>query len=355
MPFFINELELRGRGLPSIEEFASSLNSMEIAEDTYSINQYGMITNPDLDLLLPVQTSAQYFRFMPGPEFSPRLYRGETEFHSSCVPSIFRNGINSIDRCFLIGKRIELSALMDLHPATKGLCALRIGHLSFDLNIEAIAQHYGFKTGLMDFSRSRDVAMFFATCRYDLKTETYNPLDEGWAVLYTADLKGLIEHRKASSSFLPLGLEPLPRPEAQRALAVRLNPGENLNDMPWVAHEVMEITRELSRRYFDMFDGGSKLFPSNPFDDYVRSIRDSKLLPLEALSFGMDLELIPRHSQGIKGVKSALLAAGYKVELCPMKVDPAIIQDAVDTWGQQRESYYSRIKVRGVCDHMVIE
>lgn len=355
MPFFIHELERQGKRLPSIDEFASSLTSMEVAEDACGRNQIGLITDINVDLLLAVRTSDQNFRFMPGPEFSPRLYRGETEFHAACVPSMFRDGISNIDRCFAIGKWVELSALMDQHPATHDLQASRIGDLSFGLNIEAIAQHYGFKTGLMDFSRSREVAMFFATCRYDSETESYSPLDEGAAVLYTVDLKGLIEHRKASAAFLPLGLEPLPRPEAQRALAVRLNPGENLNEMPWVTREAVEITRDLSKRYFDMFDGGAKLFPSDPFDEHVRSIRKSKLLPLEALSLGIDLRLIPGHPQGVDGARSALLAGGHRVELCPMDVDPGIIQAAADAWEQKKEAYYKRIRVRGVSDHMVIE
>lgn len=288
MPFFINELEQRGSRLPTIDEFASLLASMEACEDEVWINRFGAVTGTDADLLVAIRTSDRHFRFMPGPEFSPRLYRGENAFHNPCLPSVFRAGIRPIDRCFAIGKWIELSALMDHHPATHDLKECRIGDLSFDLNIEAIAQHYGFRTRLMDFSRSKDVAMFFATCQYDAATESYAPMRKGTAVLYTVDLKGLIDHRKGDAAFLPLGLEPLPRPEAQRALAVRMNPGESLNDMPWISRQELEVTHELSQRYFDMFDGGAKLFPSNPFDKHVHNIRRSKLLPLEALAYGMD-------------------------------------------------------------------
>ena len=54
----------------------------------------------------------------------------------------------------------------------------------------------------MDFSRSKDVAMFFMTCQYAPVMETY-----ATAVLYTVDIKGLIDHGKCDASFLPLGLE----------------------------------------------------------------------------------------------------------------------------------------------------
>lgn len=146
--------------LPSIEEFAADLVSMNVAEDGCWISESGAITDTSIDLLLPVRTSDEHFRFMPGPEFSPRLYRGETEFHPVCVPTMFRAGTSGVGRCFAIAKGFELSTLIDHHPATKALSKSRIGDLSFEFNIQAIAQHYGFKTELMDFSRSKDVAMF---------------------------------------------------------------------------------------------------------------------------------------------------------------------------------------------------
>lgn len=352
MPFFINELEQRGLRLPTVEEFASSLAPMRVLEDEIRFNHIGLVTEVGADLLVAIRTSDRHFRFMPGPEFSPRLYRGETAFHDPCVPSVFRDGIRPIDRYFAIGKWIELSALMDHHPATHDLKECRIGDLSFDLNIEAIAQHYGFRTRLMDFSRSKDVAMFFATCQYDPRADSYAPMRSGEAVLYTVDLKGLIDHRKGDASFLPLGLEPLPRPEAQRALAVRMNPDESLNDMPWISRQELEVTHELSQRYFDMFDGGAKLFPSNPFDEHVQNIRRSKLLPLEALAYGMDCGLIPPHPGGTDGARDALLAAGYSVELCPMKVAPETVNAALDEWEHKKSDYFSRIRVRGVADHI---
>lgn len=355
MPFFINDLERQGVRLPSIEEFAASLVSMQVAEDGCWISEAGMITDTSIDLLLPVRTSDEHFRFMPGPEFSPRLYRGETEFHPMCVPTIFRAGTSGVDRCFAIAKGFELSTLIDHHPATKALSKSRIGGLSFEFNIQAIAQHYGFKTGLMDFSRSKDVAMFFATCSHDPVTETYAPLQEGTAVLYTADLKRLIEHRKGSADFLPLGLEPLPRPEAQRALAVRLNPGENLNDMPWVTQEAVEITPDLSQQYFDMFNGGSKLFPQDPFDEHVRAIRKSKFLPLEVLAYAMYIGQIPPHPQGVDGARAELLAAGYEVERFSITVHPATIEAASEQWERQKDAYYKRIRCRGVCDLLVLD
>lgn len=343
----------RGARLLSVMEYADLLMPMSFPDDESWINRYGIVSELGLDLLMPVATSAGRYRFMPGPEFSPRLYRGQNQFFSMCTPSIFRVA-SDVDALYWVAKSIELSAVMDRHPATSDLMAYHIEGLDFALSIEAIAQHYQYPTQLLDFSRSRDVAMFFATCAYDQAGDFFSPLKSGDAVLYTVDFRELILQRGGQTSFLPLGLEPLPRPEAQRALALRLRPGENLNDMPWVQHQAIEITPTLSHYYFEMFDGGNKLFPDNPFDDYIAALRTNRTLPLQALEFGLGQGLLPEHPEGVTGARNALKAAGYAVEDRAVDIDESIVQDAADEWAIRKLNYFSRIRMRGVADHMVI-
>jgi hypothetical protein len=76
LPFFINELEQRGLRLPTVEEFASSLTPMKAPEDEIRFNHNGLVTEVGVDLLVAIRTSDRHFRFMPGPEFSPRLLIG---------------------------------------------------------------------------------------------------------------------------------------------------------------------------------------------------------------------------------------------------------------------------------------
>ncbi|MES2025447.1 MAG: FRG domain-containing protein [Pseudomonadota bacterium] len=83
---------------------------------------------------------------------------------------------SDVDALYWVAKSIELSAVMDRHPATRDLMAYQIEGLDFALSIEAIAQHYQYPTQLLDFSRSRDVAMFFATCAYDQAGDIFLPL-----------------------------------------------------------------------------------------------------------------------------------------------------------------------------------
>ncbi|MDG4474733.1 FRG domain-containing protein [Thiovibrio frasassiensis] len=344
----------QGKRLLSVMGYAYSLMPMNFPDDESWINRYGIVSELGIDLLTPVATSAGRYRFMPGPEFSPRLYRGQNKFYPRCRPSIFR-GMSDVDALYWVAKSIELSAVMDRHPATSDLMAYQIEGLDFALSIEAIAQHYQYPTQLLDFSRSRDVAMFFATCVSDQAGDAFSPLQSGVAVLYTVNLRELILQRGGQSSFLPLGLEPLPRPEAQRALALRLGRGENLNDMPWVQHQKLEITPTLSRHYFEMFDGGKKLFPDNPFDGHIAALRTNRTLPLQALEFGIEQGLLPAHPEGVTGARNALKAAGYTVEYRAIDIDESVMQAAADEWAVRKLDYFSRIRIRGVADHMVIE
>jgi hypothetical protein len=350
-PFHIDELVRQGQRLPTIEQYAGLLHAMAVDDDHVACNPYGCFTDTSVDLLQPVQVSDRQFRFMPGPEFSPRLYRGETEYHEKCVPSLFR-GLSSIEMFYWRGKAIELVSMVDQHPASTDLCASTIGALSYGLDMDSLAQHYGYKTALMDFSRSREVAMFFATCAYRDSLKSYVPLESGEAVLYTVDLKQLIESRRGS--MLPLGLEPLPRPEAQKALAVEMMAIESLNDMAWAKSERVAITPSLSGRYFETFEGGRALFPRSAFDDLIEARRTNGVLALEALAFGLGAGMLPPHPGWIDGAREEFVTAGFRVESVSTRVDDAILNAAREEWVQRRGGYYGRIRLRGVADHKVI-
>lgn len=80
----------QGKRLLSVMEYAHLLMPMNFPDDESWINHYGSVSELGIDLLMPLVTSAGRYRFMPGPEFSPRLYRGQNHFFSKCTPSIFR-------------------------------------------------------------------------------------------------------------------------------------------------------------------------------------------------------------------------------------------------------------------------
>ena len=77
----------------------------------------------------------------------------------------------------------------------------------------ALAQHYELDTGYLDLSHDFDVAAFFATC-YRRGAE-WQPQIDGIGIAYRIELSriphGPLKFAQA------VGLQPLPRPEQQRA------------------------------------------------------------------------------------------------------------------------------------------
>ena len=346
-------LKEQGKRLPTLREYASLLLPSSFEIDHCTINQYGAVTDPNSDSVFVVQTSPRHFRLMPGPEFSPRLYRGQNEFYDSCIPSMYRNR-KPIDIVYWVAKWLELNFVLNEHPACLWLRELEIEGLRFEFNIQGIAQHYGFPTALLDLSRSKDVAMFFATCRYDNKSNTYYPLKSGKAVLYTIDLREMLLENEGQSSALPLGLEPLPRPESQKAFAIQLLPGENLNSKSWVRSATFDITERESNRYFEMFVGGQALFPPNSFDDHIQLLRDNNTIPKRTIEMGIENGWLPPHAVGIQAAARELQSVGYIVSAHPHTVQAEAIVAAASDWQQRKAGFLSRMRLRGLGDHLQV-
>jgi hypothetical protein len=337
-----------GKRLPTLVEYAALLLPMEHSNDRSCVNHVGAFTEPEHDRIVPVETSPGRFRFTSGPEFSPRIYRGQTQFHDVCKPSLYRR--EAVEAMFWVTKTIELGEVLWQHPGVSDLLQLILEDHKFDFNLEAIAQHYGYPTVFLDFSRSKDVAMFFATCVWDKEARRYSPLSSGRAVLYTADLRALIfdPNRKG---VLPLGFEPLPRPEVQLAMSVWLDLHENLNDMPWARWEEIELTTKLSGQYFEMFEEGKTLFPVDSFDSCIDALRQERFVSSSALKLALQMGALPRHPHGIDGVMREFEAKNYDVRHCTHGI-PAHVSNKLDAdWSRRRREYFGRIAFRGVAEH----
>lgn len=341
----------QGKRLISLREYAEGLMPLDCESDFETTNHYGAVTDSSHNSVLAVRTFERGYSLMPGPEFSPRLYRGQNKYYDTCIPSAFRFN-RGIDMIFWRAKLIEVFEVIVQHPAFISLFNYRIEGLIFDIDFEGLAQHYGYPTTFMDFSRSKDIAMFFATCSYCEKSDTYQPMKSGSAALYTIDFKGLINCN--SSTVQPLGLQPLPRPEAQQSLAVRMSGSGNLNNMPWARHEKIEITPQLSHKYYDIFEGGAKLFPKNPFDSFIQRLRMSKSLSLESLEDGIKHDWTPPHPEGIDAAVRAFEEAGYTIVEKRVELSHEVIDAADKEWQERSTDYFSRIKLRGVCDLLIL-
>jgi len=343
-------LREKGKRLPNSLEYAGMLLPVTSGRDDLYVNQYGVHTDPTHESILTIETKPGHFRFAPGPEFSPRLYRGQNHLWKPCKASLFR--CKAIDGMYWTAKILDLGTLLRNHPAMVELLSWNIEGLKFDLSLEALAQHYGWPTVFLDFSRSRDVAMFFATCAYDSISKNYFPLTEGEGVLYIADLKMLLTNPEFGA--LPFGFEPLPRPEAQSAFGVAFNVSDDLNEMSWVEAEKVEITPQVSNMYFDMFQGGQTLFPPDSFELNIDSMHCDGRLSLGAIKLASTLGVLPPHPEGIDGIVRSFELAGYQVVQSIDEVSEESLIAAEAEWRERRASFVTRIKIRGVSNHLAM-
>jgi hypothetical protein len=131
--------------------------------------------------------------------------------------------------------------------------------------------------------------------------------------------------------------------------------GSDLNRILGVSFEKIEITPQLSRKHYEMFDGGRALFPPNPFDDLIRDFRASKLISRYSLELGMREGWLPSHPADIDLAIAELEYAGYGVSARPALVTQEIIDAAKAEWQSRGPRYFSKIRLRGTCDHLIVD
>ena len=329
----------------SINEYRSLLLSCDVQDDYCWINNIGCITYKEKDTLFIVQTSDKHFSLFPGPEFSPRLYRGQTGFYNECVPTLFRKPLTKIKHLTDILKKYEFYKLMAGHPIIRYLQGWCIDEKYFKIDMEGLSGHYEFATPMMDVTQSKDVAMFFAMCE---KTEDnqYRPIiDESrYVVLYTVDLKTLLEN--SNSNFNVIGFQALPRPDIQMAYSLGVGYKENFNLFPFVSFEKFRVDRKQSEKYFEMFEGGAKLFPNDIVDDMAREIKLSIEIDREVLEVCFERHLIPKIWGKISEVESFLKRFNYKVTDKHLIFSEEVKSKIIEKWNTNPPLYPGRVKCR---------
>lgn len=337
-------LREQGKRLPNLREYAQLLLPLENPDDASHVNQWGGFTDQAPGLVFAVESRPQYFRLVPGPEFSPRLYRGQVKCYPSCKPSLYRDELSELERSYWFAKVGELACVLTVHPALHELMEWQCEEHIFDLNFGAIAQHYGYPTSFLDFSRSRDVAMFFAMCSWNRERVEFQPAEPGEAVLYTMDLRRALLDERANS-LLPLGGEPLHRPTAQSAFALELGPDDDLADLPWVTCEKFERTEQMVREYWEKFDGGKALLPDDAFDSYILKLKKNKTVwrPAVEMAFKDKADKVLKGLDAQDRLTDDLDAPTRE-----------LIEITNRDWSGRRERYFDLIKFRGVADHMIL-
>lgn len=263
------------------------------------------------------------------------FFRGENQQYLKSVPSLLRRqeGKNKYE-----SELIKIIAVMRSYQFEKFIRKINVvpfweAKLS-DINVAALAQHYGFDTCLLDLTNDFRTALFFATCKYDYETDSYRPLTKkdieatesskygvifhapNWVLDYINggnvewQMQHMNDQREEPYSFysgeldglaFQIGYQPLMRCHCQSGYIMPMMKAIPLqNDNRFEKLRFLQ-SEELSNRVYKMMDGGKKVFPNEGIGkavDILRTIQKASVFSeddlLYAYNYGaVDTKIFP--------------------------------------------------------------
>lgn len=201
---------------------------------------------------------------LSGVEFSTFMYRGQTQDHGTCTPSLARLKTTE-EQLLALCQRIAFEDAIRTHPLVQITARTQFldGHLYVDH--EGLAQHYGHATDMLDITSNFDVASFFATCSWTgKKFEPFYSTDPGVIYRVNPALLDVVCPQDSGDNILRIvGWQPLPRPEQQRAYAVQLRSDQDFCQLPSIEKFRFSHNAAISQSICEAFDRGDALFPAD--------------------------------------------------------------------------------------------
>lgn len=286
-----------------------------------------------------------------------QLFRGEIQNYHRSIPSLNRILKDCMDE-----KEKELNRVIaHLRKWQFGNLIWNINIVPYweaklsDVNLDALAQHYGFATHLMDLTNDFKAALFFATCKYVPQTDSYRPLTQAdidknedtkfgyifhapdWIIDYMNGggfMNWSFEHLHNGNPMemqdrnrrfylqsgdmdgvaLQIGYQPLQRCAHQSGYIYPMRNEKSLQENWHFEKLRFKHSVELSHQVYRMMDGGKKVFPNEgvtELHDYIERIKHSVVFAMDELQAvydcdGVDKTIFPT----IDDLKKAL--TGYK-------------------------------------------
>lgn len=142
----------------------------------------------------------------------------------------------------------------------------------FNMNYYGLAQHYGFKTKVIDFTTDINVAAFFA-CTKNNGDDNYSPITDTklypYGALYVHPINPELTFKFLFST---IGLQLYPRSGTQKGVLfeeaqVRQYLADKITNIYYFRHDPY-----CSTHFFKLMDSGKKLFPEDGIAQYARNI-----------------------------------------------------------------------------------
>jgi hypothetical protein len=218
-------------------------------------------------------------------------YRGQTTYYAPCTPAFYRpDNRSEVLRIVSKIRVIEFELLLKDHPVVKELedegikieQSANNDYKRIKVDYAGLAQHYGFRTELMDLTSSKWTAAFFASC-YN-KNGKYQPVTshEDYGVFYSYTPQKNGSNETSSNRLSVIGLQPFKRPGEQRAYSLKMSEGEDFNLMTGVKKYLFRHDRLAAQIIFNRLNQGSELFPLDPIIGYADHISRIKQFSREA-------------------------------------------------------------------------
>ncbi len=222
--------------------------------------------------------------YYPEPFGSP-LFRGQNEFHEPCIASFYRNQPDLITQFIQKVKIEEFRLVTSKHPVIKEDIENGIFY-----DYVALAQHYEFKTEMLDLTNSLPVAAFFAVTQYD--SGKYIPIEktEEKGVLYFVmpDTQFIPLVTENQAEIHPVGWQVFKRPGEQRAFGVNLSKNKDFNTMSGVFAFRFRHDKIISEQIYNLFHGGEDLFSKDIFAEKAAEIKDSNIFSRHAFDIAYE-------------------------------------------------------------------
>lgn len=316
-------------------------------EDGRITNDFNVKLNPTDKEGLIVKVSDDKFRILLGNEYEPYLYRGENQKFDYFKPSLQRFEINSPSYCLEWIKKELFIDTFKKTPYYERLCGLQVRQYYFDFDLEAIAQHYEFKTNYIDLTRNKDVAEFFAYTYFDKETQSYKPITRNYEpYLYRAKMADVIQYDK--SIFQIIGFQGCFRPLKQQAMALDLKNGNKTIREDLFETIPLENSEQKAKEIFDKFEGGKLLFPDETILQLKNIIDNDLIIPEQFITKYSQTFNVPRHK-----VKS-LLHNNFDIKIRDkyLQLNPDLLSymykefdEKIKTWIDTKTGYRLMVRI----------
>lgn len=248
-----------------------STNSLD-----YPLSAYYNDANDCKFIMIKLQSG----RYSLKPNLKNRkfLFRGETEFHPQCSPNLFRDP----QKKYYLDSMIhgdEMVRVILSHPLVQLLdLGIKLNGVvyKFEMNLYGLLQHYYNKSSLLDLTSNIDVALFFATQKYDWRLDKYTPIIDtnhkyGVLYYYNIDINRDFQQQPNGEQLSTIGLQVFPRSGRQKGFLYQLNKNGNFNSLPHLNAFFFKHNAKIAQEISERMNSGEELFPNDILKSHWRN------------------------------------------------------------------------------------